>query len=126
MKKLLTLSVLFLLASGAIFAVETTPTTTTTTTETAEQQQTEVIVEKSKISTITIEFMPSIDEARFIFSCPSTLFEQGEAMNTIKERVMQFTKERGYFFYTYIRQDVTRYDNEKKIATCTSFIKFLN
>ncbi len=96
------------------------------TAEPETDQQTEVITEKNKLSTLTIEYMPSIDEARFIYSCPSTLFEQGEAMVTIKERATLFTKERGYFFYTYIRKDVIRYDHEKQIATCTSFIKFLN
>lgn len=120
MKKLLILTAVFLLASGVLFAAEEDTSTNST------QQQTEVIVERDKTTTLTIEFMPSIDEARFIYSCPSTLFEQGEAMRVIKERVILFTKERGYFFYTYIRQDVTRYDNEKNMATCTSFIKFLN
>ncbi len=89
-------------------------------------QEMEVIQEKNKLVSMTIEYIPSLDEARFIYSCPSGLFERGEAIKTVKERAMEFTKERGYFFYTYIRPDVTRYDNERKTAVFTSFIKFLN
>ncbi|MCM1321314.1 MAG: hypothetical protein NC041_00740 [Bacteroides sp.] len=90
------------------------------------QQQVEIVEEKGKTSMMTIEFIPSVDEARFIFSCPAGLFDQGEAVKSIKERAVLFTKERGYFFYTYIRPDVTKYDNTGKTAVYTSFIKFLN
>lgn len=93
---------------------------------TAFTQEIEVIEEKNKLVTMTIEFIPSLDEARFIYTCPAGSFELGEAMKTIKERASNFTKERGFFFYTYLRPDVTRYDNEKKLASYTSFIKFLN
>lgn len=88
--------------------------------------QIEVITEKDRLVTMVIEFIPYTDEARFIYSCPSGLFEQGKAMNYIKERAVKFTKERGYFFYTYTRPDMTRYDNENKIASYTSYIKFLH
>lgn len=88
-------------------------------------QQIEVIQEKNKLVNMTIEFIPSLDEARFIYSCPAGMFDRGEAIKSVKERATLFTKERGYFFYTYLRPDVTRYDNEKKLATYTSFVKFL-
>ncbi len=90
------------------------------------QQQVEVIQEKDKLVTMTIEFIPSLDEARFIYSCPAGTFDQGNAMVAIKERAEKFTKERGYFFYTYIEKAVTKYDNVNKIAYYTAFIKFLN
>lgn len=90
------------------------------------QQQVEVIQEKNKLVTMTIEFIPSLDEARFIYSCSAGTFEQGNAMIAIKERAEKFTKERGYFFYTYIEKAVTKYDNVNKIAYYTAFIKFLN
>ncbi|NLM00894.1 MAG: hypothetical protein GX220_05520 [Treponema sp.] len=89
-------------------------------------QEIEVIQEKDKLVSMTIEFLPSLDEARFIYTCPAGLFEHGEAMKVIKERAANFTRERGYFFYTYLRPDVTRYDNEKKLASYTAFIKFLD
>ena len=88
--------------------------------------QIEVITEKDRLVTMVIEFIPYTDEARFIYSCPSGLFEQGKAMNYIKERAVKFPKERGYFFYTYTRPDMTRYDNENKIASYTSYIMFLH
>lgn len=90
------------------------------------QQQVEVIQEKDKLVSMTIEFIPSLDEARFIYSCPAGSFDQGSAMVAIKERAEKFTKERGYFFYTYIEKAVTKYDNVNKIAYYTAFIKFLN
>lgn len=90
------------------------------------QQQVEVIQEKDKLVSMTIEFIPSLDEARFIYSCPAGSFDQGNAMIAIKERAEKFTKERGYFFYAYIDKAVTKYDNMNKVAYYTAFIKFLN
>jgi hypothetical protein len=85
----------------------------------------EVIQEKDKLVTMTIEYIPVTDEARFIYSCPSGLFDQGAAMSAIKVRASAFTKERGYRFYTYIRKDNTKYDNASKTAIYTSYIQFL-
>jgi hypothetical protein len=88
--------------------------------------RTEVIQEKDKLVTMTIEYIPITDEARFVYSCPSGLFDQGAAMTAIKKRAMAFTKERGYYFYTYIRKDDTKYDNASKTAIYTSYIQFLH
>lgn len=92
----------------------------------AQQYQTERIVEKDKLVTIIIEYTASLDEAHFIYTCPAALFDQSEAAEAIKERAILFTKERGYFFYTYYKPDVTKFDNTRNVATHTSFIKFLN
>ncbi|AEE17737.1 hypothetical protein [Treponema brennaborense] len=86
----------------------------------------EVIQQKKDVATITIEYMPAHDEARFIYTCPTVLFEQSAAMTAIKESATAFVKERGYYFYTYIRADDTRYDNTKKTAIYTSYIKLLH
>lgn len=84
----------------------------------------EVIEEKRKLFTLRIEYMPNLDEARFIYTIPSSLFDQGEAMKVIRERILTFTSERNYYNHIYLRKDVTRYDNEKNLAIYTSFIKF--
>ncbi|MEE1000007.1 MAG: hypothetical protein UIH41_10130 [Treponemataceae bacterium] len=84
----------------------------------------EVIEEKGRLYTLRIEYMPVLDEARFIYTIPSSLFDQGEAMKVIRERVLKFRGERGYFNHIYLRKDLTKYDNEKNLAIYTSFIKF--
>ena len=80
--------------------------------------------EKGKLFTLRIEYMPNLDEARFIYTIPSSLFDQGEAMKVIRERILTFTSERNYYNHIYLRKDVTRYDNENNLAIYTSFIKF--
>ncbi len=112
MKKSISCFLIGFLMIGALFAQK--------------QQQVEVIQEKNKLVSMTIEFIPSLDEARFIYSCPAGSFDLGDAMVAVKERAEKFTKERGYFFYTYIEKAVTKYDNVNKIAYYTAFIKFLH
>ena len=112
MKKSISCFLIGFLMIGALFAQK--------------QQQVEVIQEKNKLVFMTIEFIPSLDEARFIYSCPAGSFDLGDAMVAVKERAEKFTKERGYFFYTYIEKAVTKYDNVNKIAYYTAFIKFLH
>jgi len=79
-----------------------------------------------KAASVTIEYMPAHDEARFIYTCPSALFEQSNAMLAIKECVSSFIKDRGYYFYTYLKADDTRYANNGDSAVYTSYIKLLH
>lgn len=84
----------------------------------------EIIEEKGKLYTLRIEYMPVLDEARFIYTIPSSLFDQGEAMKVIRERILTFRGQKSYFNHAYLRKDLTKYDNEKNLAIYTSFIKF--
>ncbi|GMO62473.1 MAG: hypothetical protein Ta2A_09110 [Treponemataceae bacterium] len=81
---------------------------------------------KPPMASITIEYTAVTDEARFVYTCPSALFDRGEAMNRIKQRATTFTRERKYYFYTYTRPDSTKFDNENKMAVYTSYVKFLH
>ncbi len=73
---------------------------------------------------VNIEYMPAYDEARFKYSCPEPLFEQSTAMLAIKESIEAFVKERGYYFYTYLRPDDTSYGGDSVVYT--SYIKLLD
>ena len=84
----------------------------------------EIIEEKGKLYTLRIEYMPVLDEARFIYTIPSSLFDQGEAMKVIRERILTFRGQKSYFNHAYLRKDLTKYDNEKNLSIYTSFIKF--
>lgn len=84
----------------------------------------EVIEHKDKLYTLRIEFMPAVNEARFIYITQSSLFDQGTAMNVIRERVESFKTERSYFKHIYALKDVTKYDKETNTAIYTSFLKF--
>lgn len=90
----------------------------------AEKPTVQVIEEKGKVDNLTIEFIKALDEARFIYTCPASLFEKGSVMQKINERASFFTREQGYYFYKRINEDVTRFDNINNIATYTATIKF--
>ncbi len=74
---------------------------------------------------VAIEYMPAYDEARFKYSCPTPLFEQSTAMLAIKESIEAFVRERGYYFYTYLKPDDTYYDGTSNTVIYTSYIKLL-
>lgn len=90
----------------------------------AETPSVQVFKEKGKLDTITIEFIKEFDEARFIYTIPSSLFDKGDTIEKINQRATAFTKENGYYFYNRIQDDVVRYDNVKNIATYTATMKF--
>lgn len=81
--------------------------------------------ELKKVGQVTIQYMPAYDEARFIYSCPTPLFDQSIAMLAIKEAISSFIKDRGYYFYIYLKQDDTRYNNDKQ-TTYTSYVQLLH
>ncbi len=84
----------------------------------------EVIQEKGKIDSLTIEYIKAFDEARFIYTIPSSLFDKGDTIEKINQRATAFTRENGYYFYNRIQDDVVRYDNVKNVATYTATMKF--
>ena len=118
-KKSLLIFVLFTLAIFSVFAQSENPLA-----EEPDVMAMEIIEEKGKLYTLRIEYMPVLDEARFIYTIPSSLFDQGEAMKVIRERILTFRGQRSYFNHVYLRKDLTKYDNEKNLAIYTSFIKF--
>ncbi|MBO5401487.1 MAG: hypothetical protein IJA53_10365 [Spirochaetaceae bacterium] len=118
-KKSLLIFVLFTIAIFSVFAQTEDPLA-----EEPDIMAMEVIEEKGKLYTLRIEYMPVLDEARFIYTIPSSLFDQGEAMKVIRERILTFRGQRSYFNHVYLRKDLTKYDNEKNLAIYTSFIKF--
>ena len=118
-KKSLLIFVLFTLAIFSVFAQTEDPLA-----EEPDIMAMEIIEEKGKLYTLRIEYMPVLDEARFIYTIPSSLFDQGEAMKVIRERILTFRGQRSYFNHVYLRKDLTKYDNEKNLAIYTSFIKF--
>ena len=122
MKKLeklfIALCVCFLFAAASVAAQEEAEQDDVAKVEVIQEQQ-------ERNVTMLIEYTPVTDEARITYKCPSGLFDQGTAMNAIKTRAAAFTKEKGYYFYTYIKPDVTKYDNAARIAEYTSFIRFL-
>jgi len=118
-KKSLLIFVLFTLAIFSVFAQSEDPLA-----EEPDVMAMEIIEEKGKLYTLRIEYMPVLDEARFIYTIPSSLFDQGEAMKIIRERILTFRGQRSYFNHVYLRKDLTKYDNEKNLAIYTSFIKF--
>ena len=90
----------------------------------AETPSVQVIREKGKLDTITIEYYKDFNEARFIYTIPASLFDKGDTIEKINQRASTFTKENGYYFYNRIQDDVVRYDNVKNIATYTATMKF--
>ena len=79
----------------------------------AEMPAVQVIQEKGKIDTLT-----------FIYTLPASLFDKGDTIEKINQRVSLFTRENGYYFYNRIADDIIRYDNTKNLATYTATIKF--
>ena len=91
-KKSLLIFVLFTIAIFSVFAQTEDPLA-----EEPDIMAMEVIEEKGKLYTLRIEYMPVLDEARFIYTIPSSLFDQGEAMKVIRERILTFRGQRSYF-----------------------------
>lgn len=85
----------------------------------------EVLEQKiDRTTTVTIQYYPLLKEARFIYTTSSATFETGKALQTIREQLEIFMKERGYYHYSYTRKDDTKYDNKQNKAIYTSFFSF--
>ncbi len=57
-----------------------------------------------------IQYWPALDEARFFYSKPSTLFDKGDAYAAVVQRIMQFQQDYSYFSYTYMTRDELHFE----------------
>ena len=78
-----------------------------------------------KVGKITIEYMPAYNEARFIYSCPSPLYDEKNAIPAVKESIVNFYKEKGYYTYTYLKPSLTSSDGKTNTTTHTAFVKLI-
>ncbi len=86
----------------------------------------EVIEEKNGLVQIKIEYWPSVDEARFYYSKPSSLFDTGDAYAAVVQRIMKFQMEHSYFSYTYMTRDELRFDKNvnPERTIYSAYVKF--
>ena len=80
----------------------------------AETPSVQVFKEKGKLDTITIEFIKEFDEARFIYTIPSSLFDKGDTIEKINDRQILIRTEEIKDFLTL--ETVTNGDLRKIIS----------
>ncbi|MBO4439568.1 MAG: hypothetical protein J5798_09490 [Spirochaetaceae bacterium] len=74
--------------------------------------------------TISIEYTEMLGEARFIYSTNRFTYDEYDAIKIARERIIAFTKEKGYFSYSYMRPTITKTDYEKNKTYFYSFVLF--
>lgn len=129
MKKIFTVAaaVLFCLG-GFVFADETEdllkePVGLETVVITPEDQHV-----TKKTAKVWIEYNNLTEEAIVYYTCQSALFEQGDAINTIREVLLDFEEENSYarfYSYRHIRKDTLKYYKEEGFdwALYQSYVK---
>ena len=110
MKKIVLFFVIVIIAVFSIAAEET------------EVPFTVLINEPADNYSIAIEYTEMLNEARFIYSCDSKLFDERDAIKIVRERLINFTKEKGYFSYSYLRPTITKTDYANHKTYFYSFV----
>ena len=81
-----------------------------------------LITEPADNYSISIEYTEMLGEARFIYSCDNRLFDERDAIKIVRERLITFTKEKGYYSYSYLRPTITKTDYENHKTYFYSFV----
>lgn len=81
-----------------------------------------LITEPHEKYTIAIEYTEMLGEARIIYSMNRYTFDELDAMKIVRERIIEFTKEKGFFSYSYMRPSITKTDYEKNMTYYYSFV----
>lgn len=82
---------------------------------------------KTKPASIRIEYSENYDEAHVYYTCMDVAFDKSDAMIAIADVLKDFTKEHGYFKYSYIKRDKTRHykdDRGVKMGEMLCIVKF--
>ena len=72
--------------------------------------------------TINIEYTEMLGEARFIYVTNRFTYDEDEAIKAVRERIISFTKEKGFFSYSYMRPTITKTDYTANKTYFYSFV----
>ena len=113
MKKFFTAVVFLFVALVGVSAQERQSTTVPLTV---------LISEQGKGYTLNIEYTEMLGEARFIYVTNRFTYDEDEAIKTVRERIISFTKEKGFFSYSYMRPTITKTDYAANKTYFYSFV----
>ncbi|MCQ2579127.1 MAG: hypothetical protein MJ159_00340 [Treponemataceae bacterium] len=117
MKKSLIIFALLFVVIGGVFAQSQSQNT-----QDSVVPLTVLITEPYDGYTIAIEYTEMLGEARFIYSTNRFTYDENEAIKAVRERIYMFTKEKGFFSYSYMRPTITKTDYEKNKTYFYSFV----
>jgi len=81
-----------------------------------------LITEPYEGYSIAIEYTEMLGEARFIYSTNRFTYDEYDAIRIVRERIITFTKEKGFYSYSYMRPTITKTDYEKNKTYFYSFV----
>lgn len=81
-----------------------------------------LITEPYENYTITIEYTEMLGEARFMYATNRFTYDEYDAIKILRERVISFTKEKGFFAYSYMRPTITKTDYKANKTYFYSFV----
>ena len=67
-----------------------------------------------KSAKVTMEYTPSTYEVHIYYECLAVSYDQGAAMDTIRECLKDFQLDNGFESYYYMRKDSVKYYNDEK------------
>lgn len=80
--------------------------------------------EKGSNYTLDIEYFPDVNEVKITYTTASESFKEDSAITIIRDRLIQFQKENGYFHYKFYSNHVTKFDMPNRLTKYTSFVRF--
>lgn len=113
MKKFACIFALVLVAMVGVFAEESNTVPLTV-----------LITEPHDTYTLSIEYTELLGEARFLYTTNRYIYDEDEAIKIVRERITTFTKEKGFFRYSYMRPTITKIDYENNKTYFYSFVLF--
>lgn len=65
-------------------------------------------------SNISLSYHSTYKEVRIVFSCPYSKYDEGETIIAIRNIMLDFVKEKGFYHYSRLNDDIIKFKKDEK------------
>lgn len=73
----------------------------------------ENVIKNVPESKLSLSYYPTYNEVRIVFSCPYNKYDEGETIIAIRNMMLDFIEEKGFYHYSRLSNDIIKYKNDE-------------
>lgn len=81
---------------------------------TVETKNFENIIKNVPESKLSLSYYPTYKEVRIVLSCPYNKYDEGEIIIAIRNIMLDFIEEKGFYHYSRLDEDIIKFKKDEK------------
>ena len=81
---------------------------------TVETKNFENVIKNVPESKLLLSYYPTYKEVRIVLSCPYNKYDEGETIIAIRNIMLDFIEEKGFYHYSRLDEDIIKFKKDEK------------